>query len=102
MANERLKFDSYLRGLYPQLPIYYQPPENLKLTYPCVIYKLTNIKETYADDLRYSNIRHYSVTIIDRNPDSEYPDRLSNTRYCSFDRSYASENLHHFVFSVYY
>jgi len=82
---------------------YFQPPESVKLEYPCAIYNLTDIDISHADDQIYRNKRGYSVMIIDRNPDSNYlEDMMTSFQYVRFDRFYVVDNLNHFVFRVYF
>lgn len=83
--------------------VYFQPPESHKMRYPCIRYSLDNIDTRYANDRPYKNINRYQVTVIDLNPDSVIPyEILSRFPMCSFDRSYASNNLNHFVLTLYY
>jgi hypothetical protein len=42
------------------------------------------------------------VTVIDRNPDSELPDKVEELPFCRFDRFYATENLNHHVFNLFF
>ena len=45
----------------------------------------------------------HDITIIDKNPNSELIDLVRNNfSYCSFDRSFRSDNLNHFTFTIYY
>lgn len=83
------------------LKCYFQPPESVRLKYPCIVYDLDMIEGRYADDIRYVNKRRYSVTVIDPNPDSEIPDRITTLPYCRFSRHYTADNLHHYVFQIY-
>lgn len=82
--------------------VYFQPPPSVKLVYPCIVYVLDKIDTKYADDKPYLNKKGYSVTVIDKDPDSEIPDMLSNTPLCRFDRAYTADNLNHWVFSLFY
>lgn len=82
--------------------VYFQPPETVKLVYPCIIYNLSRDLVTYADDIRYKEMNRYEITVIDKNPDSLLPAKIKEFRYSSFDRVYSSENLNHFVFTLYY
>lgn len=82
--------------------VYFQPPETVKLSYPCIIYKLAVESPQYADNLKYLGMKRYTVTIIDRNPDSEIPDAVSLLPYCKFDRSYSADYLNHFVYELYF
>ena len=82
--------------------VYFQPPTNTKLIYPCIIYKLERIGALYADNDPYRLYDKYSITYITRDPDDENIHRLAMLRLCSFDRSYSSDNLHHYAYSIYY
>lgn len=80
--------------------VYHQQPETFKMTYPCIIYNLNNDQAIHADDRIYNRKKRYSVTIIDRNPDSELPDRLSDLFGVRMERHYTADNLHHFSYTI--
>lgn len=82
--------------------VYFQPPPAVKLVYPCIIYVLDKIDTKYANDKPYLNKKDYSVTIIDKDPDSEIPNMFFNMPLCRFDRTYTADNLNHWVFSLFY
>lgn len=82
--------------------VYFQPPDNLKMSYPCIVYSLSDIDTQFADNIPYIRQRKYTLTVIDRNPDSIIVDKISELPRCSFDRSYKADNLDHWVFSIYY
>jgi len=82
--------------------VYFQPPENVKLAYPCIIYKRDSITTRYADDTPYTPRTRYSVMVIDKNPDSPLPDKIAALPMCTFNRHYTAENLNHDVFTLYY
>jgi hypothetical protein len=82
--------------------VYYQPPENLKLSYPCIIYEWDGTTTRYADNRIYSMMRRYTVTVIDRDPDSQIPLAVAKLPMCSHDRNFISDGLYHFVYTLYY
>ena len=82
--------------------VYFQPPESIKMVYPCVVYERSGINTRFADDKPYAHKKKYTVTIIDKNPDSQIPDRMAALPLCSFDRHFVADNLHHDVFTLYY
>ena len=82
--------------------VYYQPPESIKLEYPCIIYKLSKDWAIHANDRRYVGMRRYQVTVIDKEPDSTIPTEVEKIPYCSFDRFFTSDNLNHFVYTIYH
>lgn len=82
--------------------VYYQPPESLKIQYPCIIYSLTGIDNTYADDDVYLQKRQYEITVVDFDPDNELIDKMSKFPYTSYTRHYNSDGLNHDVFRTYF
>ena len=83
--------------------VYFQPPENLKLSYPCVVYTLSSIDHQYADNKTYIGKRRYQVTLITKDPDDELVQKtIDNFELCKFDRFFTSNNLNHNVFILYW
>lgn len=81
--------------------VWFQSPGNLTMTYPCCLYRLATVDTEYADNDPYAWNKRYTITLIDRNPDSEYVDRILALRTCSFDRHYVADNLNHWIFNIY-
>lgn len=82
---------------------YFQPPESVKLKYPCIIYSSDTIDTQYADDHSYILVVRYDVTFITKNPDSEVPfNLLRHFEQIKSDRNFTSDNLHHYTFNLYY
>lgn len=101
--ERRLKLDKELRALADSSNVYYQPPESIKMNYPAIVYHLNDAQSIHADDLNYVNRKRYTVTYITRNPDQTFMNEMLDTfSYCTFDRWYAADNLHHFVYDLYY
>lgn len=100
---KRLDLHQELCDILGSTNVYFQPPASVSMKYPCIKYSVSGIDVEYADDSNYKSIRQYTVTVIDRNPDSEIPDAILNHfRMCSFDRGYPADNLNHFVLTLYY
>ncbi len=102
MGLSRYNFHQKLVNILGSSNVYFQPPISLKLSYPCIIYKLQDIDEKFADGLLYMHKRRYIITIIDPNPDSLIPDRLGKMPLTTFDRYYPADNLNHFVYLTYF
>ena len=101
-SEKRLELHNILVKLITPNKVYFQPPSSIKLEYPCIIYELEDISITYANSIKYKNKKIYSVTVIDQNPDSEIPLNVLALEYCEFDRHFKSDNLNHYVFTLYY
>ena len=82
--------------------VYFQPPTNIQLVYPCIIYKRDFADTKFADNKPYAHKRRYMVTVIDQNPDSEIPTKIAALPMSLFNRFYTVDNLNHDVFSVYF
>ena len=98
--GERLDLSRKFKMSTPN--VYFQPPENKKLTYPCIIYSLAKIHTDRANNRLYAAKRRYTVIVIDTDPDSKIPFDLLEYPLCEFDRYYHIDNLHHWVFGIYY
>lgn len=97
----------YLHTLLKNLPylkqVWFQPPENVKLVYPCLIYNWERMHDINADNMHYVTHRGYKVTIIDYSPDSVIPDLFQrNFKTASFDRSYVADGLNHWVYTLFF
>ena len=103
MPRTRLDLDAELRDAIGNSNVYFQPPESIKLKYPCIVYELADLDSSYADDKRYRIHDRYSVTFITKDPDHslirEFPDLFL---HCRFNRFYMADNLNHYNYTVYY
>ena len=82
--------------------VYFQPPEGFKLVYPCIVYTREKIDSYFATNKPYMHYNRYSITVIDRDPESEIPRKIAEFPMCVHDRYFALDNLHHDVFTLYY
>lgn len=100
--SDRLDLHYKLCEILDSNHVYFQPPESIKMIYPCIVYSREPDSIKKADDSIYVDKRKYQITIIDKNPDTEIPDRLKVLPYISFDRVFVSENLNHYVFTIFH
>lgn len=100
--SSRIELQTKLEELLGSSNVYYQPPENLKMSYPAIVYSLDNIKRTSADDVAYLQTRCYEIIVIDKKPDNVVIDKILNLPLCDFNRHYVADNLNHYVFTLYF
>ena len=100
--DRRLSLQEILANILGSNNVYFQPPETIRLQYPCIIYERSDIDEKYADNRAYMSMVRYSVTLITRSPESDLVDEILKLPYCSYDRYYAADTLNHDVFTLYY
>lgn len=96
----RLELQSLLEGLTER--VYFQPPTNISLVYPCIIYEIEADRTKRANNGLYLRTKRYQIMVIDRNPDSELPDKVIELPLCKFDRFYTADNLNHSVFTLFF
>jgi len=82
--------------------VYFQPPANVQMNYPAIVYERTRSDTKFADDLPYSNTKQYSMTLISQNPDETIFEALAALPMCVHERYFVVENLNHDVFNIYF
>lgn len=104
MSVKRKELHSLLLSLFENRNVYYQPPENIKLSYPCIVYTKSNIRNNFADNKGYMQKIAYRITVIDRDPDNDIILKLLNTEgiYCTYSNNFISDNLYHDVLTLYF
>jgi hypothetical protein len=98
--GQRLELHQILEGLAPN--VYFQPPTNIQLKYPCIVYKRDFATTFFADNDPYKQTLRYMVTVIDRDPDSAIPAKVADLRMSSFNRFFTADELNHDVYVVYF
>lgn len=86
----------------PDRHVYFQPPVNINILYPAIVYERSTGDTQFADNAPYVYEKRYSVTVIDSDADSSIPDEVAMLPKCVADRHFVSENLHHDSFVLYY
>ena len=102
MARDRVELQEILEQVLGSRNVYFQPPENLKLNYPAIVYNHERYWLNHADNQQYLNYRKYEIMLIDRNPESVFEKALEDLPMCAFERRFVSDNLHHYVFNIYF
>lgn len=101
--GKRLQLQAELIQVLGSNNVYFQSPETLKMKYPCIRYVKARPMADHADNMKYFNMNHYELTVIDTDPDTEIPDRIvEHFEYCSIDRYYTADNLTHCSLDLYY
>lgn len=101
--NNRLKLQSKLEEILGSRNVYFQPPASVKLSYPCVVYNIGNGDAKRADDKMYLYMNSYTVTFIYKKPNIDIIERVLNEiPMSSVNATYCSDNLNHYVFTIYY
>lgn len=98
----RIELQTKLEELLGSRNVYYQPPASVKMEYDAIRYSKKNIQRSNANNNLYLKNNCYDLIVISKRPDPDVMDKLLELPYCSFDRYYTSDNLNHYVFTLYY
>lgn len=83
--------------------VYYQPPANLKMKYPAIVYSLDGLDVKHFDNTRLINKTCFSVTHIYRNENENLVETmLKNFEYISFDNRSIVDGIYNDHFTIYW
>lgn len=86
--------------------LYYEPPSGTLMMYPCMRITQVDLDLKHADNKKYLATMAYTLTYITENDVDILADPITSAlldlEYCEFNRTYVSDNMHHYVFKIYY
>lgn len=112
--GSRLELQEELKTFLGSNNVYFEPPEGYKMSFPCIVYNFSGGDVLRANDTIHRFIKRYTVTYITSDVDEGEAWRssakegglvenfLRSFPMSSFDRPFKSDNLMHFVFTLYY
>ena len=102
MAKQsRLMLQTMLEDTLGSDNVYFQPPESMKLKYPCIVYNISNADTLYAGNIPYKFDICYQLTFMSRDPDDETRDKIAMLPMCRYDRQFKTDDMNHDVFKIY-
>ena len=99
---DRLELQAILESILGSTHVYFQPPPNIQMQYPCIVYNRDAADAKHADSVLYAHTQRYHVTVIARDPDHVLPMQIANLPLCRFDRFYTADNLNHDAFTLFF
>ena|SRR3569833_2139919 len=100
--SRRLGLQAILESALGSGNVYFQPPNDTKMQYPCIVYERDSDSVKHADNEPYNLVQRYQVTLIDNNPDSTVVDKLRALPLSAFNRRFSTSGLNHDVFVIYH
>jgi hypothetical protein len=102
MGRPRSELQTILKDILGSDHVYFQPPPNVALVYPCIVYNRDLSQTEFADNAPYAQTQRYQVTVIDRDPDSDIPPKVAALPLTLYIRFYAADDLNHDVFNLFF
>ena len=100
--GERLQLQQLLEEALGSPNVYFQPPANIEMAYPAIVYHRDQARTSFAGNSPYRYTQRYQVTVIDRDPDNEVIKKIAALPMSTFNRFFTAENLNHDVFNLYF
>lgn len=98
-----LKLATILENILGSKNVYYQPPPNVEMKYPCIVFKLSSGDSQFADNKPYIYTDRYSIQLISKDPvEDEIHDKIVHLPMCIFDRPFTKNNLNHWNYYIYF
>lgn len=100
--ERRVEVQRLLESATPN--VYFQPPANVSMNYPCVVYHKAPPKDIHANDQRYGSRQKYTITVMDRSPDTQIAEQIVKIfkRNVSIVNYATVSGLNHIYLELYY
>jgi hypothetical protein len=99
--DRRLALQTNLETVLGSKNVYFQPPPNVNLSYPCIVYKRARGVTRFASNVVHQFTRRYQVELIDPDPDSAIIEKLACMQSCVHANHFANDGLNHDIFELY-
>lgn len=98
----RLELQTTLEKVLGSHNVYYEPPQNLTLKYPCIVYHRESTNQERADNVGYIRHGKYELMLISKNPADPTVDRLLDLKMIDHTARFTVDGLSHDQFVIYY
>jgi hypothetical protein len=98
----RLDLQIVLEALQDGVSVYFQPPPNVTMNYPAIVYNRDYQQVDFADNGPYSRTIRWQVTVIDSDPDSLIPNKVADLPMTRYVRHFTTEGLNHDIYQLYF
>lgn len=102
MAEPREELQAILEDVLGSDAVYFQPPTNVSMVYPAIVYQRDYQYKEFADNEPHCWWQRYQVTYIDRNPDSPVLAKIVALPMSKYVRFFAIDGLNHDIFQLYF
>lgn len=101
--NTRVELQSKLESILGSNQVYFQPPSNVQMKYPAIVYELSGEFTKRSNNKRYIKYNKYTVTHIYKSIRNELKESIMDAfLYVDYDRRLISDGLYNDVFTIYW
>lgn len=98
----RQSLQTLLESILGSEEVYFQPGENITMSYPAIVYNVDGLNTKWADNLAYDQVVEWQVVFICRDPDDETWRKIGRLPRSSMNRTEVVDNLNHYYFTLYF
>jgi len=98
--DRRDQLQLILEGIVPN--VYFQPPDDVRMEYPAIVYERARANTTFANNKPYTVTKQYQLTLITPEPDDPAFNAIAALSSCVHERNFAANGLNHDVFNLYF
>lgn len=97
MEKTRLTLHQELIDLLGSPDVYYNPPETIKMNFPCIVYSLDYYDQIHANNKKYIDWTTYKVIVVSKKPDHPAIRKLLDKEMTRFSTQYTRDGYYHDV-----
>ena len=86
-----------LESILGSTNVYYNPPESLKMSFPAIVYNLSDIRQVHADNRKYVDFTTYKITVISKQVDNPAIRGVLDLPMTKFSTNYTKNGFYHTV-----
>ena len=86
-----------LESILGSTNVYYNPPETLKMSFPAIVYNLSDIRQVHADNRKYVDFTTYKITVISKQVDNPAIRGVLDLPMTKFSTNYTKNGFYHTV-----
>jgi hypothetical protein len=99
--GSRVELHNELLDFLPN--VYFQPPSNIQMLYPCIVYSKTDKYREFSNNDIYVSKQGYTIVVIEKVPESNIANDIEkHFEYCTINQYYTVDNLSHITLQLYY
>ena len=98
----RLELQTLLETILGSENVYYQPPENVRMKFPAIVYSKERLDNSFSNNNVYKVDHAYKIIVISDDPDFDVVQKVNMLPTCRFLTEYVADNLYHDSFILYF
>jgi hypothetical protein len=99
----RIELQEQLETVLGSNQVYFQPPSNVQMKYPAIVYELSGELINKANNKRYTTYRKYTITHIYKSTSLCLMDKILDAfTFIEFDRRLIADGLYQDVYTIYW